>query len=150
MVKCRNLQIFKSKFLVECFTDTNKKKIISFDDVPLLKDPAEMSLNVLEVYYKFSKSDSTSQKIIYIFYIENSGAKSRAEQITTNEKNKGTKVVLGTSSTTNQKGKIKQFLKNRTEKLVQLNKLEKQHASSINNSQQHPFVLERAMSNLFL
>lgn len=41
---------------MECFTDANKKKIISFDDVPLLKDPAEMSLNVLEVYYKFSKS----------------------------------------------------------------------------------------------
>merc|ERR1712106_1092710 len=72
---------------VECFTDSNKKKIVSFDDVPLLKDPAEMSLNVLEIYYKF----------------KNSGAKSRAEQITTNEKNKGTKVVLGTSSTTNQK-----------------------------------------------
>ena len=52
---------------MECFTDANKKKIISFDDVPLLKDPAEMSLNVLEVYYKFSKSDSTSQKIIFIF-----------------------------------------------------------------------------------
>ena len=57
MVKSE-IELFNSSnpFLVECFTDANKKKIISFDDVPLLKDPAEMSLNVLEVYYKFSKS----------------------------------------------------------------------------------------------
>ena len=42
--------------LVSCFTDSKKKKITTFDDVPLFKEPAEMTLNVLEVYYKFSKS----------------------------------------------------------------------------------------------
>jgi len=69
---------------VSCFTDSNKKKITTFDDVPLFKEPAEMALNVLEVYYKF----------------KNTGTKSRADQIT----GKGTKVVLGTSSSnTNQK-----------------------------------------------
>ena len=33
----------------------NGKKISNFDDVPVFKDPTEMSLNVLEVHYKFSK-----------------------------------------------------------------------------------------------
>ena len=42
-------------FLVSYFKDVNGKKIANFDDVPVFKDPTEMSLNVLEVHYKFSK-----------------------------------------------------------------------------------------------
>ena len=81
--------------------------------------------------------------------LENTGTKSRADQIT----GKGTKVVLGTSSSnTNQKGKIKKFLRERAKKLVALNRLSNQVAKiSINGDQyrQHPFILERRNSNVF-
>ena len=42
-------------FSVSYFKDVNGKKISNFDEVPVFKDPTEMSLNVLEVHYKFSK-----------------------------------------------------------------------------------------------
>ena len=42
-------------FSVSYFKDVNGKKISNFDEIPVFKDPTEMSLNVLEVHYKFSK-----------------------------------------------------------------------------------------------
>ena len=47
--------LVKILLLVEYFIDEKKNKITTFEDVPLIKDQSEMSLNVLEIYYKFSK-----------------------------------------------------------------------------------------------